>query len=76
MGRDTCDWCGKSTNRIQSSGNTWLCVSCCPDIEDGADVPDNAPPSWHHMNSEERSDWKSGLSMREIMEKHSWGVPP
>ena len=75
MGLDTCDWCGSQTNSIQTNGSVWLCPSCCPSLDE-AEVPENAPPSWHHMSDAEKQDWKNGLSMEEIMEKHSWHVPP
>ena len=72
---DTCDWCGTGTNRIQTNTSVWLCPRCCPSV-DADDVPENAPPSWHHMNEEERKDWKNGMSMEDIMDKHSWHIPP
>jgi hypothetical protein len=75
-GLDTCEWCGERANNIQTNGGTWLCPSCCPSIENKDRVPENAPPRWHHMSSEERKDWRSGMSMKEIMHKYSWKNPP
>ena len=75
-GLDTCNWCGTGTDRIQTNGNVWLCPRCCPSISNVDDVPENAPPSWYHMSEQERQDWKEGMSMEQIMEKHDWHVPP
>lgn len=68
---DTCDWCRTSTNSIQKSGETYLCPECCPDIDED-NIPDGVPPSWHHMDQEEREDWMSGMSVERIMEKYDW----
>lgn len=76
IGTDTCDWCSRQCNNIQTNGSTFLCPSCCPSIEDSEDVPENAPPSWHHMDDDERQDWLDGLNMEEIIEKYKWNVPP
>lgn len=72
---DTCGWCGTGTNRIQKSGDTYLCPACCPDTDED-EVPEDAPTSWHHMSQDEREDWKSGMSIEEIMEKYEWHSPP
>ena len=71
---DHCQWCGKKTSSIQiSSGtNVYLCPKCCPDIDKHNSVPENAPPQWHFMNNAERKDWKNGMSIDEIREKHNW----
>lgn len=73
--QDTCDWCGCGTNSIQSRGRTYLCPSCCPDV-DPDEIPENAPSSWNHMSEEEKEDWRKGMTMEEIMEKHNWHVLP
>lgn len=71
---DTCDWCGKPTNKIQirSGSGVGLCPEHCPDINEPDNVPDYAPAVWYNMNEDERSDWRNGLSIEDIMEKHEW----
>lgn len=72
---DTCQWCGSGTSSIQINSGTdvGLCPECCPDIDHVSEVPDNAPPSWFHMDDDEREDWMNGMSMEEIMEEYNWG---
>lgn len=70
---DTCDWCGCGTNSLQirASTDVGLCPECCTDV-DADEVPDDAPPSWYHMSEEEREDWRNGMGLEEIMDKHDW----
>lgn len=74
---DTCDWCGRETNRIQINpgAGVSLCPNCCPEVNP-EEMPENAPPEWHFMDENEQRDWKNGMSMEDIREKHEWLQPP
>lgn len=76
MKRDTCGWCGKGVNNVQSRGDTYLCPTCCPSIDNPEEVPEYAPTSWHNMSEDERLDWRNGMSMEDIMDKYEWYKPP
>lgn len=76
--RDTCDWCGSGTNKLQTTGDTGLCVACCPDMTDD-DVPDDVdqlPSSWHHMSEDERAYWLETRDIEAVIEAFDWATPP
>lgn len=70
--RDTCDWCGKGTNKIQikPSRDFGLCPSCCPSLdEDELPDTDYLPYQWHFLSDEERSRWFAGEDVEDIIEE-------
>lgn len=74
---DTCDWCGRGTNKLQLSGNIGLCPYCCPEL-DAESLPetDSLPSSWYHMTEKEREMWLDGMTIKEIMHENDWITPP
>lgn len=68
--RDTCDWCGQGTNKLQIRGGSsvGLCPSCCPDI-DATELPDTEtlPPQWHYWDEREQARWLDGESAEDIV---------
>lgn len=84
MKRDSCDWCGRETNKLQMQPgeNFGLCPDCCPDLDlsdimFGIEDPDDPlPSSWYHMSREERQAWNDGMSMEEIIEEFNWHEHP